>query len=1535
MSCDALNRQQDVAISAKPTLATGINRAVYPILQCLNADEIVFAIEKLIIVQNVHTTEHEILQPLRVIQSRFGRNIPAISLIYITSIAVCVRLQYFSVHLAALNAQKAYVMIYKAHGKKKNQEKVSLSSSQQKTRPVVQNVFSYESNDQHSNIDFSCDGQLVCCASARALNVYDWKAGRKIACLSMRYDVKRLLFNPFDMAQILSQSQDNQKLQLWVMEAYQLRLKATFNSNNERGTSSRNNKGSRVCEFLDYVWLFDDVLVMLLTRGIVQLMVEDKMEQELNLEAIAASLKASSQIPPESKFYCLALHNDSDNITVGADQGFLILKYVQPVRGLRELQVLRYLHLQTAKAVIYIVAMPKSALTICFTSSHYGVCDISAVSQFNNEKRSISFNPLCSSLLTQLGNISIAIRQPYLAFVCEAGKNDYFLSIWSMEHNGRIIVNHTLDNKTALQLMTPRGRYVDIHPLGLEVLVGVNCKIDIYLIVNDGLRLYFEANITDSDVGSSSISQVAYNPSGSLFLCALTLHSEPCGIYVYRNYQRTDCKPHIVTFIDTSKGRISQSLWHPNDTSFVFIGDCGAKLSCVHLALSSDTIDTASHGMGLSETYPKSLPIKVAIETTEDSNEFFAIALGIADEVSRGAGLEQPIYALFVLEKLIISGSSAATQSTESIRQTMIRAWIHADLYNEVSFDFATDGLATQQGEKGQSIGQRDTEELGLILPYSLTALESGSHQSLYAGTSHGVILILQWNLTRTGKPICSDVFKRPSMRVTLSHRIDLHTVPIMSLIFVERLEGPQLISSNAAGVIIICNIRTTHPLQGTGDTTHVKETCYKNISFRAKQEVVELGLYDRNLIVKERLTYEELEVHLHQFQLESERLNQELDEQKASFQNILDQEKRAHDEKTALQEDHWRVQVHDAVVKTKDNNDALIHDLSVKAKNDRIQYRSSISEYQSEILLYRNDLEKAESRRHDQEMTATIRLEQLKKNYDKQLAQETTKFELEKVKLAQDLTNAQQSLKEALEQIDQDHLRHLSLLSGSIETTKKEAQKAVTSVQGQVAGLNQELKLLLQALTQKDEEINQVQSKTSVYHDKIKRLKASLKQQEQETARLRRSNSTLEVIANEQKEALHQLKRLNTVHQSQAQMLQSQLIPKENETQAVKQHMTQLHAAHQEMSLLAQFNDRLCFVQKAKIKKYENNSRVTQRRIERLQVFGRSIMEEIEQLLLQPVVRGSNHTRNKGSPQEVGQDERFGELTSKQRIQSKESTLRHNLQLLHRRWTKKWEFLTASVVNNANETAKQREQQKCETEVKVRDESIQSEIERQNESLLRNKMQLHHQLQLLRKEKSQLSTTLTFQNTTLMTELNDAKKRSKILEQKLEEYHSRERNRSRESKLVMENESHGGSVTSLSPELEHTEQEGCFKEEWHQGSSFNGARMIRILHHSASMPSKLECAPNDINQRVKSQVITVVSPDFDGRTVLKAAEINPVMKFQDSAHWKTNPIGNSERIPLTKALKASGRSAARPVTATKQALPNNTLRPQSAMDRK
>ena len=136
------------------------------------------------------------------------------------------------------------------------------------------------------------------------------------------------------------------------MEAYQLRLKATINSNNEKGASSRNSKISRVCEFLDYVWLSDDVLVMLLARGIDRL-IEDKMEQELSLEAIAESLKVSSQIPTESNFCCFGLHNDSDKITVGVDKGFLILKYVQPVRGLRELQVLRYLHLQTAYECVH------------------------------------------------------------------------------------------------------------------------------------------------------------------------------------------------------------------------------------------------------------------------------------------------------------------------------------------------------------------------------------------------------------------------------------------------------------------------------------------------------------------------------------------------------------------------------------------------------------------------------------------------------------------------------------------------------------------------------------------------------------------------------------------------------------------------------------------------------------------------------------------------------------------------------------------------------------------------------------------------------------------------------------------------------------------------------------------------------------------------------------------------------------------------------------------------------------------------------
>lgn len=1182
--------------------------------------------------------------------------------------------------------------------------------------------------------------------------------------------------------------------------------------------------------------------------------------------------------------------------------------------------------------------MPKSALVVCFTSSHYGVCDLSAVFQFGIDKRSITFNRLCPSILTQLGSISIAIRQPYLAFVCESGKNDYFLSIWSMEHNGRIIVNHALDSKTASQLMAPRGKYLDIHPSGLEVLVGVNCRIYIYLIVNDALRLNYEATIIDSEVGSSYISQVVYNTSGSLFLCALTLHLEPCGIYVYRNYQRNKQTPQIITIIDTSKARISQCMWHPNDTSFLFIGDNGAKLSSVHIALDSESLILISHEVGWSKTCSKSLPSIVTVDTSDESNEFSAVILSAADQFSREPGLEQPFYVLFVLEKLIISNSSMTRQSIESIRQTRIRAWIYTDLYNEVAFDFSSDQLTAQQGKHSRPLGSLDAGELGLLLPYNLTALDSGSHQLLYAGTSRGEILILQWYLMRTGQPICNNVFQRASMRVTLSHRIDLHTVPITSLIFAVSTGGSQLITSTASGVIVICNIRVNGGSKEINGKTDVKESNHKNLSFKALQDVVDVGLYERRLIEKERFTYEELEVHLHQFRSESERLQAELVDQKSSFQLTLDQEKRTEEEKAALQEDLWRVKLRDAAEEAKAENDALIQNLSVKAKNDRIQYRSSIIEYQNEILLCRSELQKAQSQRQEEERTAATRMEQLKKNFEEQLYLENTKFESEKMKLTKELANAHQSLKEALEQVDEDHLRHLFQLSGSIETSKKEAQQSLTTVQGQVAGLNQELKLLLQALAQKDEEISQVQSKTSVYQEKIKRLKVSLKQQEEEILRLRRSNVSLEAIANELREALNQLKRLNTVHQSQALLLKSQLIPKENETQVVKQHMTQLHAAHQEMSLLAQFNDNLCFVQKAKIKKYENDSRITQRRIDRLQTFGRTILEELEQLLIQPVTRGSNLTRSKGSSFQVGREKSLIEHTAIEKMPTKDSTLRHNLQLLYRRWAKRWENLTASSIQHENETGKHQSQQKSEMEGIVEDASIQSEIERQNESLLRNKMQLHHQLELIRKEKSQLSATLTFQNTTLMTDLNEAKKKCKTLKQKLEEYHSRERSLSRNMKLIKKDDSQKRSslsVTPMSPGSEQTEGGGS-EERRLECSSSNAARMIRKLHHSASMPSKLEYAPGSDNQGSKSRVVSVVSPDFDGRTIMKAATIKEAaIKVPDGDNRQSNHISNSQRVPLANSLKASGRASVRPVTATPSSFPCRTTRPQSAMDRK
>ena len=71
---------------------------------------------------------------------------------------------------------------------------------------MVQNVFRYESSDQRANIDFSCDGQLLRCASGRVLGFMNGKQEEILHVYLKRYDVKRP--NLFDMAQTLSQSHD-------------------------------------------------------------------------------------------------------------------------------------------------------------------------------------------------------------------------------------------------------------------------------------------------------------------------------------------------------------------------------------------------------------------------------------------------------------------------------------------------------------------------------------------------------------------------------------------------------------------------------------------------------------------------------------------------------------------------------------------------------------------------------------------------------------------------------------------------------------------------------------------------------------------------------------------------------------------------------------------------------------------------------------------------------------------------------------------------------------------------------------------------------------------------------------------------------------------------------------------------------------------------------------------------------------------------------------------------------------------------------
>lgn len=855
------------------------------------------------------------------------------------------------------------------------------------------------------------------------------------------------------------------------------------------------------------------------------------------------------------------------------------------------------------------------------------------------------------------------------------------MNVWNMQDCHRCFMSYSLDDH-------PPPLCVDIHPSGYEVLVSFSSKVHIYVALQDTLSLAYE-------IQQKQLSIVQYSQTGSMFA---GVHAANKTVYVYLSFTRHQREPQLVGIYKDFRDAISLLMWSLHDSSFFGVDMSGEIRHC----------RLRSHCGGEIEEFI----------ATESSCRVQAKGNAITSLKTWRVDRDSHDFVLFGVEKPAASSSSLGAGGRHAkASSSYIRAWLNGDLTRDAIKNSGTTAA---------------TQVLGESIPHEVTVLGVGCSNLLFAGTANGAVVILSWRLCKRNQEGQQSIRILPHSR-----RVDLHTSPICGMFYFKPMH--TLLTNSTGGVVLAC-LLSREEENGTPASSAEQLRIAANdddyfdtsTTFTSVSQADEVALYNRSKIDLRKLKVMDMESELQQVKLENELLAKQISEQKERFEGKLRQEIGSVAGEASERQRRLQAEMDTRIRDIAHDRDVRFEGMSSDARIAQDQYLHSLEKLQNDLDSVRHQLKTAEAECEDTKIAADEYDAERQKSYEKRIDSMKNQHETTVHALRSELELTKQKLHEVLRQQDQDQLAQMSMLSTTIEEEKTRAASQMTNVQGKVAALNQELKMLLTALNNKDEEMRAIAADNHEKTADVLRLKERLHEEGRSVERVLKEKAEANHAYADLKHSYENLQRLNNVHRSQIELLQKQLIPKDREIEKMQQYLNQLHDANQDIVVQANLSDRLRNESATKAKKFEKDAVSSERRLEKVR---HSI------LVLQ---------------------EELGELVKNSAIQEKSAVVSEVVRI-HKRLARQIEILQAKDDGS---------------------EEITSELHRQNGFLLKNKQHLRHQMEIANKEKHKLVSALSFQNSALMTEVNALKKQNKELERKVKLLEERESEHMRDKSL-------------------------------------------------------------------------------------------------------------------------------------------------------
>ncbi|RHY55786.1 hypothetical protein DYB34_001791 [Aphanomyces astaci] len=599
------------------------------------------------------------------------------------------------------------------------------------------------------------------------------------------------------------------------------------------------------------------------------------------------------------------------------------------------------------------------------------------------------------------------------------------------------------------------------------------------------------------EVDVKHASTVAYSGGGNYFVALV----DDKSIYVYRNFGGLE--PSLVAVCSGREANVLCLRWGLDDARFYSSDDCGALLEW---------------GMGSDGSFSATQATSTGPSTAASTSVYDRALVFSSLAVTRHPSTSHALL---------------AASCTSDADVSVVHVWC--------------DGRLNTPPLKSAGIDAK------------ITVLEFGPACVVCAGTAHGSVLVFSWEASGGGLSVLSatpawfdlSVASILSLRSCLNDRV-LLAATVDGTVISYTVDIPAPSPRFHADTLLPAHTKALHVLQAAPET-----------QFSAALVTDDLCLVrvDRASVAERSLRITDLETEKEQLKMEKEILSKLSADQLSLLdrerQSELRQAKAAWEAKMKAVEGDMHTKSHDAhtaMLEMKQEHERSLQTMQSIFTTKLSAMTDVCRQLERQVVAERQRVDDARFGGDERQMV-------LRGEWEAAMASTVATYDAKVAALTHSLDRKQKEYDELLSQMNDDSLIHLGAMQAAVDNGKAAQVSQQEETKAKISSLQQQLRMMLNALTTKDDRVKKATLEANRLHLAVDALNYEIALERKTAAKAVAACSVLEARVADQARQIEGLDEMNNARLCKLKTMQSAIATKEQDIHGMRRFVEELHA--------------------------------------------------------------------------------------------------------------------------------------------------------------------------------------------------------------------------------------------------------------------------------------------------------------------------------------------------------------------------------------